>query len=239
MINGKSVIGIVPARSGSKGLPGKNIKQLCGKPLIAWSIEAGLGSQYIDEVMVTTDSDEIAGIARKFGAKVPFIRPVQLASDTASTIDVIRHALNYYETMLYKNFDYIALLEPTSPLRSSIDIDIAIFKLLDNFQASAIVGICKTESQNPAFLLKMNISNFLIGYENTDMRILRRQDVEDVFFMEGSIYVSETTALLEQNTFYHKNTLGHEMPKWQSYEIDDQDDFIIVEALMTNKMLKL
>lgn len=239
MINGKSVIAIIPARSGSKGLPGKNIKELCGKPLIAWSIEAGLGSQYIDEVMVTTDSEEIARIARAFGASVPFIRPTELASDTATSMDVIRHVLNFYENKLHKVFDYTVLLEPTSPLRTKEDIDNAVAQLLENPQASAVVGICKTESQNPAFLVKKNINNFLVGYGNLDMKILRRQDINDVYFFEGSVYVSDTVTLLTKNTFYHENTLGYEFPKWKSIEIDDLDDFIMVEALMTQKKAQL
>ena len=239
MINGKTVIAIIPARSGSKGLPGKNIKPLCGKPLIVWSIEAGLGSKYIDEVMVTTDNEEIAIIAREFGASVPFIRPAELASDTATSMDVIKHVLNLYENKLHKKFDYTVLLEPTSPLRVKEDIDNAIDKLLENPQAEAIVGICKTESQNPAFLVKKNINNFLFGYENSDMKILRRQDIADVYFFEGSVYVSDTAFLLTKNTFYHENTLGYEFPKWKSIEIDDLDDFIMVEALMINKRLNV
>jgi CMP-N,N'-diacetyllegionaminic acid synthase len=235
MINGKTVIAIIPARSGSKGLTGKNIKPLCGKPLIAWSIEAGLGSQYIDEVMVTTDSEEIATIARKYGASVPFIRPAELASDTATTMDVIRHVIDFYQSNLNKDFDYTILLEPTSPLRVKEDIDNAIVRLSENPQATSVVGICKTESQHPAFLIKKNINNFLVGYENLDMKILRRQDINDVYFFEGSVYVADTANLLKKNTFYHENTLGYEFPKWKSIEIDDLDDFIMVEALMTYK----
>lgn len=235
MINGKRVIAIVPARGGSKGLPGKNIKELCGKPLIAWSIEAGLGSQYIDEVVVTTDSEEIARIARAFGASVPFIRPAELASDTATSFDVIKHALAFYENELHKKFDYIVLLEPTSPLREKGDIDISIEHLLSNPQASAVVGICKTESQNPAFLVKKNDNNFLVGYENQDMRVLRRQEISDVYFFEGSVYVSHTDTLLARKTFYHEHTLGYEVTKWKSLEIDDLDDFVMVEALMKHK----
>ena len=238
MINGKTVIAIIPARGNSKGLPGKNIKLLCGKPLIAWSIEAGLGSKYIDEVMVTTDSEDIANIARQFGASVPFIRPAKLANDTATSMDVIKHALNFYNNKLEKKFDYTVLLEPTSPLRVKDDIDNAIEQLLENSQARAIVGICKTESQNPAFLVKKNTNNFLVGYENMDMRILRRQDVDEVYFFEGSVYVSDTVTLLTKNTFYHENTLGYEFSKWQALEIDDLDDFIMVEALMMNKRMK-
>lgn len=238
MINSKSVIAIIPARSVSKGLPGKNIKRFCEKPLVAWTIEAGLGSKHIDEVMVTTDSEEIAVIARGFGASVPFIRPAELASDGATSMDVIRHALKFYEVTHSRTFDYTILLEPTSPLRMNGDIDSALLRLVGHEKASAIVGICKTESQNPAFLVKKDVNDFLEGYENSKMKVVRRQDIQDVYFFEGSIYISDTLTLLERNTFYHNQTLGHEFPKWQSIEIDDLDDFIMAEAIMKTKLVK-
>ena len=237
MINGKSVLAVIPARGGSKGLPGKNIKVLCGKPLIAWSIEAGLGSKYIDEVMVTSDNYEIANVAREFGASVPFLRPTELASDTATTMDTVKHVIDFYENKLHKKFDYIVLLEPTSPLREREDIDQAIESLLANPSGTSIVGICKTESQNPAFLVKMSEAGFIVGYEDQNMKAMRRQDIEDVYFFEGSIYVSRTDVLLTKNTFYHENTIGYELPKWKSLEIDDLDDFVMVESLIKHKGL--
>lgn len=239
MINGKRVIAIIPARGGSKGLPGKNIKELCGKPLIAWSIEAGLASKYIDEVMVTTDSEEIARISRDFGATVPFIRPAELASDIATSFDTVKHAIDYYQNEQSKTFEYVVLLEPTSPLRDNNDIDKAMEQLLSKPNAKAIVGICKTESQNPAFLVKKDSCNFLVGYEDKDMKILRRQDIKDVFFFEGSIYVSQVDILLHKKTFYHERTIGYVVPKWKSFEIDDIDDFIMVEALLNFRRNKL
>ena len=238
MINGKKIIGIIPARGGSKGLPGKNIKELCGKPLIAWSIETGLASQYIDEVMVTTDSQEIADIASNYGAIVPFIRPTELASDTSTSFDTIKHTIEYYQNELKKTFDYIVLLEPTSPLRDKDDIDKSIEKLISEKNATAIVGISKTESQNPAFLVTKDKQNFLIRYENKFINVLRRQDIEEVYFFEGSIYVSNIDELLKKKTFYHENTIGYEFPKWKSFEIDDIDDFIVVEALLNLKRTK-
>lgn len=235
MIQGKSVLAIIPARGGSKGLPGKNIKNLCGKPLIAWSIEAGQACPYIDEVMVTSDSEEIAAVARQFGAMVPFLRPSELSNDTATSMDVIAHVLDFYKKKLKRQFDYAVLLEPTSPLREREDVCGAIEKLLANPAATAIVGISKTESQNPAFLVKMNESGLLVGYEDQEMKVLRRQDIGNVYFFEGSIYVSQTDTLLAKRTFYHEQTLGYEFPKWKSLEIDDMDDFVMVEALMRHK----
>jgi CMP-N,N'-diacetyllegionaminic acid synthase len=237
MVDCKKVIGIIPARGGSKGLPGKNLKIFCGKPLIAWSIDAALKSKYIDDVIVSTDCEEIACIARQWGANVPFLRPKNLALDETATIDVIEHALSFCKANLKKEYGYTVLLEPTSPLRTSSDVDLAFDDLLLNPMAQSIVGVCKTESQNPAFLVKKNSENFIIGYENKDMKVLRRQDISDVYFFEGSVYISETKVLLSRKTFYHSNTLAHEFPKWKSIEIDDIGDFIMAEALMLNREL--
>jgi CMP-N,N'-diacetyllegionaminic acid synthase len=238
MIDGNSVIAIIPARSGSKGLPGKNTKPLCGKPLIAWSIQAGLASKYIDVLVVSTDSQEIAKIAREFGAVTPFIRPPVLATDEATSFDVIKHALGYYQSELNSKFDYTVLLEPTSPQRDSVDIDNALKELVQSLQAKAIVGISKTEAQNPAFLVKLSENGTLNGLENLQVKAIRRQEVEDIYFLEGSIYISETETLLEKQTFYHKETIGYEFPKWKSLEIDDLDDFTMVEALMSKRIIK-
>ncbi|CEO88250.1 acylneuraminate cytidylyltransferase family protein [Syntrophaceticus schinkii] len=126
MYKGKKILGLIPARGGSKGLPGKNIKPLCGKPLIAWAIEQGLASKYLDKVIVSTDDEEIAKVSRSFGAEVPFMRPGELATDAAKTIDVVVHALEFLKQRGGLEFDYLALLEPTSPLRKNGDIDKSI-----------------------------------------------------------------------------------------------------------------
>ena len=235
MINGKSVIGIVPARAGSKGLPRKNIAPLCGKPLIAWSIEAGLRSQYIDLVIVSTDSNKIAGISAEYGASVPFIRPAELATDETPTIDVVIHALEYLNIQRKQRFDYTVLLEPTSPLRDEADIDRAIKQLVDNVGASSLVGISRTEAQNPAFLVVLSENNFLIGLDQSEIKPVRRQEISDVYFLEGSIYVSDTKTLIARRTFCHQETLGCIFPKWKSLEVDDLEDLIMVEALMLHK----
>lgn len=234
MFNGKTFLAIIPARSGSKGLKKKNLKKLCGKHLIGWSIDAALKSKYIDEVILSTDDNQIAKVAQKYGAKVPFIRPEFLARDTTPTFDVIEHAINYYKTELKKRFDYVVLLEPTSPLREIEDIDNPIEKLI-NSSANSIVGISKTESQNPSFLVLKDEQSFISGYENPNIEVIRRQNIKDVFFLEGSIYISKTDVLLNRKTFYHEKTIGYEIQKYKSFEIDDIYDFVIIEALMKYK----
>ncbi|WP_235610060.1 cytidylyltransferase domain-containing protein [Campylobacter sputorum] len=238
MYKNRTFLAIIPARSGSKGLVGKNIKILCQKPLIAWSIEAGKKSKYLDEIVLSTNSREIAQIANKFGAKTPFLRPENLSQDDSTTFDALKHTILFYKNELGKEFDYTVLLEPTSPLRTADDIDKAIEILVNSDIADSIVGVCKTESQHPAFLVKKDDKGFISGYENKDMKVLRRQDIDDVYFFEGTIYVSKTDVLLEKKSFYHEKTLGYEVEKFKSLEIDDIDDFIMVEALMKAKGYK-
>lgn len=231
MYKGKTFLGIIPARGGSKGLPGKNIKVLNGKPLIAWTIETALKSNYLDEVMVTTDDNEIAKISKDFGAKVPFLRPEILAGDISTSFDAIKHTIDFYKYEMNKEYDYVILLEPTSPLREVQDIDKAI-KILINSEADSIVGISRTESQNPAFLVTKDSNGLIYGYENKNIEILRRQDIKDVYFFEGTIYISKTNILLDKKTFYHENTIGYEVPKYKSLEVDDIYDFIMIESII-------
>ncbi len=226
------VLTVVPARSGSKGLPGKNIKMLIDKPLLAWSIEQGLSSKYVDEVIVSTDSVEIAEVAKRYGGTVPFLRPAALAKDETSTADVL---IDLIETLEKegKVYDYLLLLEPTSPLRETADIDAAFERLLSTKGASSIVGISAVESQHPMFCVSLSQDGFLRS--GNDFKVLRRQEIEPLFFYEGSLYISEVSEYKKLKNFYHNNTLGYVMPKWKSYEIDDKTDFLIVESILKNK----
>uniref|UniRef100_UPI004048122F acylneuraminate cytidylyltransferase family protein n=1 Tax=Algoriphagus sp. TaxID=1872435 RepID=UPI004048122F len=233
----KKILCVVPARGGSKGLPGKNIKMLIDKPLIAWSIEQGLGSKYVNEVIVSTDSEEVAEIAKNYGARVPFLRPDFLAQDDSSTADVLVHMMNELEK-IDETFDYILLLEPTSPLREVNDIDKAFEQLFSIPQAKSIVGISKVESQHPSFTVSLqNESNFIQSKNN--FKVLRRQEIEELYFYEGSLYISEIKSYREKKNFYHKDTLGYIMPKSKSLEIDDEVDFIMTEALLLARQKNL
>ena len=229
MIENKRVLALVPARSGSKGLPNKNILKLCGKPLLAWSIEAALASVYVDEVIVSTDSEEIASIAREYGASTPFIRPSYLASDDAGSIDVILHAIDFLEQR-ENPYHYLVLLEPTSPIRNKCDIDRSLEMVQKNKGATAIVSLTKVETTHPAFLMREGVDNFLHGYENTGIK--RRQELSELYHVDGTIYVSEIESLRKKMTFYHEKTIAIKLEKWKSFEIDDDVDFCVVETLM-------
>jgi len=230
MINGKSVIAIVPARAGSKGLPGKNIKELCGKPLIAWSIEAGLKSKYIDELVVSTDSIEIAKIAIDYGANVPFIRPDYLASDTAASIDVIQHTLDYYEKN-GKNFDIVILLEPTSPLREDNDIDNMLNLLIQKYhECDSVISIGEVH-EHPSIMKRIENGVLKPICENLVIKS-RRQDNETAYFPYGVAYIAKKESLLKTRTFYIENSCYYKIKRHQCYEIDDIYDFIAIEAVM-------
>ena len=231
MYQDKSFLAIIPARGGSKGLPGKNIKPLCGKPLIAWTIEAGLGSQYIDEVMVTTDSEEIADVAREFGASVPFLRPAELASDTATSFDAVKHVIDFYERELHKRFDYVVLLEPTSPLREKNDLDAMIEKIyLVNDEYDAIVSLGEVH-EHPSIMKKI-VGNAIDPYVKELVMASRRQDNDVAYFPYGVGYIVKIKKLLEEKTFYPKRTTHHLIKRYQCHEIDDVYDFLAIENIM-------
>lgn len=231
MINDLKVLGLILARGGSKGLPRKNLKLLRGKPLVAWSIETARDSKYLDDLVISTDDQEIADLAVNYNCEVPFLRPACLSTDTSPSIDSIQHALNFLGNQ-GRYFDIVALLEPTSPLRESIDIDNAINQLV-NSNAYSIVGICRAETIHPAFMYRMTEERYLLPFMIKQSDRLRRQDIIDnLYFLEGTIYASKTQPLLKYRSFYHENTLGYEVPKWKSPEIDDEIDFLFVEAIM-------
>lgn len=231
MIGDKSAIAIIPARSGSKGLPGKNIRSLCGKPLIVWSIEKALKSNHLDKVVVSTDSETIAEIARQAGAEVPFLRPAELASDTATSIDVVKHALGYFAENGSRRFDYMALVEPTSPLREDDDIDRMLEKLhslADNHDAIVSVG---EVAEHPS-IMKRLVGDRFEPYSPELRQASRRQDNERAYFPYGVAYILKTRTLFEEETFYPQRATWYQIKPYQTYEIDSLYDFLCVESIM-------
>jgi len=228
----KSFLAIVPARGGSKGLPGKNIKELCGKPLIAWSIETGLKSKYLDELVVSTDYQNIADIAKQYGASVPFLRPNCLASDTATSFDAIKHTIDYYKDELSKEFDYIVLLEPTSPLREVDDIDNMISKIVCNEEKFDSIVSMGEVHEHPSIMKKIVNKDYLNNYcEELELKS-RRQDNDEAYFPYGVAYIVKMNSFLEEKTFYTKRNTFFEIKRYQCYEIDDIYDFLAVENIM-------
>lgn len=235
MINGETVLALIPARGGSKGLAGKNIKELHGKPLVGWPIEAAVQSKYVDRVIISTDDKKIAEIAKEQGAEVPFLRPTELAGDTATSISVIEHALQYCQSEGF-SYRYLIYLEPTSPLTETEDVDKALELLISQRDiADAIVGISKVINAHPIFDVTVDEKGLIAPFITKSFSTPRRQEINDLYFFDGSLYISDVNSLLLKKTFYHERTLGFITPKWKSLEIDDLVDFVCIEAIIRNR----
>lgn len=235
MIENKKVLCLITARSGSKGLKNKNILKLGAYPLLAWPINAARKSKFIDDIIVSTDCDNIARIARKYKAEIPFLRPKYLAKDTSSSIDVILHTLKKLNKDYNREYDYIILLEPTSPFTTTKDID-SNLKLLKkkskNFKA--LISVTTTEKYHPSHALSLNRTMRLRNVCKTIHNHTRRQELEDIYFPDGSIYISRVSYLIDIKSFYHSKTLGVEFPKWKATEIDDLFDFNYAQSIVKN-----
>ncbi len=225
----KKILGLILARGGSKGIKNKNIKVFGNKPLIYWTINRALKSKLLTDVILSTDSKKIAIIGKKFGAAVPFLRPKKYAADNSSSIDAIEHAVNFLKKKR-KSYDYIFLLEPTSPFRDENDIDKSIRKILHN-NSESLISICRTEKHHPLFLFRKKNKNLLFPVEKSKKKYLRRQDIKPVYFIDGTIYISKTNILLKKRSFCHSKTIGYELPKWKSIEIDDNLDWLLAETI--------
>ena len=221
-------IALIPARGGSKGILRKNIKLFNKKPLIYWSIKQALESSFIDRVIVSTDDLEIADIARSFSAEVPFMRPSSLAQDESKGIEPVLHAI---ENLL--NIDNILLLQPTSPLRRSFDID-EIFKLRSKFNVDSAVSVTLAK-KNVDLLFGIDSNRRLNKYyKNSDF--LPRQEYPNLFLLNGSLYLSSVNSIIKNKSFFSANTIGYIMPEEISIDIDSPFDWKIAEFLMTKEL---
>lgn len=237
MYKGKRILALIPARAGSKGLPGKNIRPMLGKPLIAWSVEHALQCGCADKVVVSTDSPEAADAARAAGAGVPFMRPPALAADTATSADVIIHALDFLEAA-GETFDTFVLLEPTSPLREPGDVMAALDLLTADPAARAVVSVARAESSHPDFCVELDAAKRISRPGGEGFTAKRRQDIKDLYYFEGTVYASDVRTFRERRTFLHGETLGYEVPRWKAVEIDELSDFICAEALLKARLEK-
>lgn len=219
----EQVLALIPARGGSKGIPGKNTKELAGKPLIAYTIEAARGCSCLDDVLVSTDSEAIAETARTYGAWVPFLRPEELASDTSKTMDAVLYTLRRLAKE-GKEYDYVVLLQPTSPLRTSRDIEGAFKLALET--GEDVVAVSEV-ADSPILMRtcddKGNLTSLLSGGST-----VRRQDMPKYYRVNGSIYVNRVDSLTEE-TSLNDNPVGYVMPRECSVDIDEPVDFAVAE----------
>ena len=226
MISSKSVLAIIPARGGSKELPQKNILPLAGKPLIVWSIEAANRSKYIDRCIVSTDDKAIADSSKKNGSEVPFMRPSALATDVANSNDVILHALD----KLGETYDIVMVLQPTSPLRKSKDIDQALELMQDN-NVPAVVSVC-ISNKPPQWHFTLEADGKLKPVYPSKFIFSNRQEYLPTYVPNGALYIAKTDYFISKNTFYTDSTLGYIMPPERSVDIDSRMDFFTAEAII-------
>jgi CMP-N-acetylneuraminic acid synthetase len=225
-----NIICVISARGGSKGVKGKNMRPILGKPLIAWSIEQALACPDIARVIVSTDSGELANIARSFGAEVPFIRPAELSNDTAGKWEVWQHALKECEQYYKEEIDLYVDLDCTSPLRDIKDISAAI-KQFKNSNVDAVFSVCDAR-KNPYFNMVEIENNCLNLCKNSPKPIIRRQDAPKVYEHVASIYVLSPDYLRTGNSLLSGCTQGYHIDQTKSLDVDSEFDFEVVEYLM-------
>ncbi|MDE5977917.1 MAG: acylneuraminate cytidylyltransferase family protein [Turicibacter sp.] len=228
MKSNKKFLALIPARAGSKGIKDKNIIDLKGKPLIAYSIEAAKQSKYIDRIVVSTDGEDIASVAREWGADVPFLRPDYLASDTAKTIDAVLHCIQELEKSGQK-YDYLVLLQPTQPLRQSFHIDEAIEKILAS-EVQSLASVSKVK-EHPVLIRTISEKGELRNLLDCSSTI-RRQDFPDFYRVNGAIYINKINENLNEQTSLNDNILPYEMAHEYDVDIDELLDLKIAELLL-------
>jgi CMP-N,N'-diacetyllegionaminic acid synthase len=228
VIDGRSILAIIPARGGSKGVPRKNLRQLAGKPLIAWTIDAAKAAQHIDRVILSSDDDEIIATAQMFGCEVPFVRPRELGDDHVPTAAVIAHALEHLPA-----YDYVILLQPTSPLRAVSDIETAIEQCVAS-GAAAVVSVCEAE-HHPAWMYYLDDTMKMQPALPALARPTRRQELRPCYRLNGAIYVFQTTWFLRSLSFVDEHTRAFVMPLERSIDIDSEQELTLCELLMKGR----
>jgi CMP-N,N'-diacetyllegionaminic acid synthase len=221
-----NILPIILARGGSKRIPRKNILPMAGKPMIAWTIECALKAQGLERVIVSTDDAEIAEVCQSWGADVPFLRPENLATDTATSVDVVFHVLDWLSQTRGYVPSFILVLQPTSPLRIPDDIEASI-ALQTEKKANAVVSVCK--SPHPALFLKQVLDDGrLAPFELEDLK-------KDFYYLNGAVYLVATSAFLKEKAFIPQNTYAYEMPVERSIDVDTSWDFYLADRILKDQ----
>ncbi|RLG31780.1 acylneuraminate cytidylyltransferase family protein [Methanosarcinales archaeon] len=228
----RKIVGLIPARGGSKGIPLKNIKELVGKPLIAFTIEEALKSKVLDRIIVSTDHEEIARISRECGAEVPFKRPADISEDVPTEL-VLKHAIKYLEEMENYRPDILVTLQPTSPLRKARDIDEAVNKLIET-NADSVVSVCETD-ERPEWMLQIKDGEAM-PFIGKEIKLVARQELPKLYKMNGAVFVSTRNLIMNEEKIVGGNMQVVVMEKERSVDIDIPIDFFIAELIMKGKL---
>jgi CMP-N,N'-diacetyllegionaminic acid synthase len=226
-----TVLGVIPARGGSKGVRRKNIRLLGGKPLLQYTAEAARAAHRLSRIVLSTDDEEIAAVGRQCGLDVPFLRPAALAEDSTPTLPVVQHALRWFEERGAR-FDAVCLLQPTNPLRPAADIDRCI-ELLEETGADSVITVLPVPAEyNPHWVYFQAPDRSLRLSTGEGSPVARRQDLPPAFHREGSVYVTRRDVLIDGNSLYGARTIGYPVPAANSVNIDDLTDWRRAEALL-------
>ena len=227
----RRVLGVVPARGGSKGIPSKNIVDLLGRPLIDYTIGPALASRSVTDLVVSTDDPKIAEIATNSGAPPPFLRPHNLSTDDSHSLPVILHSLEFMEDQKGVEYDAVIMLQPTTPLRSQEDIDESVDKLFRT-EADSVISVSNLEGHHP-LRMKRIIGDLLVNYMDQGMEDMRpRQELPPVFIRNGAIYATTTLSLRKNLSFAGPVTRPYLMPLERSVNIDTELDLIVAKHLL-------
>lgn len=227
----RNILAVITARGGSKGLPGKNIKILGDKPLLAYTILSAQKSTFITDLILSTDDEGIAAVGREWGVEVPFMRPPELSNDTAGHLEVMRHAVSFMEKKKGIHYDFVVILQPTSPFRLPEDIDITLQKLIDTKADSAVSMVELETSAHPVKAKKMD-GERVLPYCIEEKSGIRRQDLPIAYKRSGAVYAMRRELLMVQNELYGRDIVGHIVPKDRSIDIDDRFDWIKAEYML-------
>ena len=231
-LQGNRVLALITARGGSKGLPRKNVLLAGGKPLLAWTVDAAISAECVERVVLSSDDNEIMDAARSAGCDVPFCRPAHLASDVATSIDVVLHALDQLP-----GYEFVVLLQPTSPLRTAADID-AAFELMIERGAPSCVSVCDVD-QSPYWMYRVAAGNKLERLLSEVDMVTRRQDLPPIYVINGSIYFANIDWLRANKSFLGAETIAYIMPKERSLDIDTAKDFELFRFRIKSKKYSL
>lgn len=230
----KRILGVIPARGKSKTIPKKNISPILGKPLIAYTISEALKSKLLTRVIVSSDDNETIEIARKYGAEVPFKRPKKLATDKARSLPVIQHAVRFIEKLEGAPYDYVVMLQPTTPFRLAKDIDNALKKLIKT-GADSVISICDVGAMHPIRMKKI-VNDRIVDFCVKEVEGTPRQELPPAYIRNGAIYAVRRDVLMNQNTLRGKDSHPYIMPPDRSVNIDSGLDLKLAEVLMREKL---
>ncbi len=229
------LLGLITARGGSKRIPRKNVRDVAGKPLIAWTIEEACKSDLLSAVVVSTDDAEIANISVKFGAQVPFMRPASLAGDTTPHIECVLHALDSLTSLGYGFFDAVVLLQPTSPLRTVEDINGTIKVAMDT-HAEAVVSVNES-TEHPYFTRFLDDKSCLVPIVEQSLVYPLKQSLQPTYFINGAVYFNTVESLNKHNSFYPQHLQGYVMPPERSLQVDYEYELVMVDFLLSKQHL--